>query len=87
MDRQIEERKRACDAARNAEWDSVIVAAGPLDPAQRSFLEQHPPGLVAALWQHFDRTRERCGCETSAHEKPDCTVLLIERLLRDEEAL
>jgi len=54
---------------------------------QKAFLEDHPPGLVKALWQHFDATRGRCGCATPAHERPGCSAGLIEKLLLDEEVL
>ena len=52
---------------------------------QKAFLRDHPPGLVNALWAHFEATCERCGCKTPAHERPDCEVRLIERLLLEQE--
>jgi hypothetical protein len=49
-------------------------------------LREHPPGLVKALWMHFEATRDRCGCSTAAHERPECSVALVQRLLLEGEA-
>jgi hypothetical protein len=51
----------------------------------KAYLHEHPPGLVRALWAHFDATRDRCGCTTPGHEREGCTVPLVERLLLDGE--
>jgi hypothetical protein len=85
MDREIRVKIELCERADNAEWDEVIVRACDLRPEQTAFLREHPPGLVKALWTHFDGTRDRCGCTTPAHERPGCAVPLIERLLLDGE--
>jgi hypothetical protein len=86
MDKEIHRRTKLCERADNPEWEAVAVARN-LDADQKAFLKAHPPGLVKALWQHFDATRDRCGCATPAHERPGCSVGLIEKLLLDEEVL
>jgi hypothetical protein len=75
-----------CDRASDAEWREVVLLAQRLAEDQKAFLQAHPPGLVRALWAHFAATRDRCGCETAAHERVDCTVPLVERLLLEAEA-
>ena len=85
MDREIERRRTLCEAADNPEWEEVIARARSLSAAQKAFIKDHPPGLVRALWAHFERTRDRCGCATPAHEGQDCQVRLIEKLLLEEE--
>lgn len=87
MDREIQRRIKLCERADDAEWEETIALASTLEANQRAFLKDHPPGLVKALWQHFDATRDRCGCATPAHERPGCSVRLIEKLLLDEEVL
>ena len=87
MDRQIAKRKRLCDEARNAEWEERLLSPARLERKEIAFIKAHQPGLVAALWVHFERTRDKCGCKTTAHEQTDCPAGLIERLLRDEETL
>ena len=82
IDRQIE----LCDRADDAEWEELVVLVRQLGKDQKAFLRAHPPGLVRALWLHFAATRDRCGCETAAHERAGCTVRLIERLLLEAEA-
>jgi hypothetical protein len=74
-----------CARADDAEWTELISRVGTLGAAQKGFLREHPPGLVRALWTHFAATRGRCGCRTASHERPECTVGLIERLLLDGE--
>jgi hypothetical protein len=85
MDQEVKRKIESCERADNAEWDEVVLQAGNLRAEQKTYMREHPPGLVKALWTHFDATRERCGCKTPAHEQPGCTVLLIERLLLDGE--
>ena len=85
MDLEIEHRRALCAAADNPEWEQVIARARNLSVAQKAFLKDHPPGLVRALWAHFERTRDHCGCTTPAHEGRDCQVRLIEKLLLEEE--
>lgn len=87
MDKEIQRRMQLCERAVDADWEDAVVLARHLDANQLAFLREHPPGLVKALWQHFDATRDRCGCVTSAHERPACSVRLIEKLLLDEEVL
>lgn len=86
METTIRQKIAVCERARNAEWNDIVATAHCLDDAQRAFLSEHPPGLVNALWDHFDATRERCGCASPTHERADCTVRFIERLLLDEES-
>lgn len=86
MEREIQRRSRVCEAAENPDWEDVVALSG-LDAAQRAFLTEHPPGLVRALWKHFDATRDACGCKSPTHERPECTVRFIERLLLDEQSL
>jgi hypothetical protein len=76
-----------CERAVDAEWEEAVVLARHLNANQKAFLKDHPPGLVKALWQHFDATRDRCGCATPKHERTACSVRLIEKLLLDEEVL
>jgi len=85
VDKEIKRRQKLCDQADSAEWEEVVALARKLSPAQKAYLKDHPPGLVAALWGHFDATRERCGCATPAHERPSCKVRLIEKLLLEQE--
>jgi hypothetical protein len=87
MEKEIRRRAELCERAQNPEWEDVIVLAKNLDAPQKAFLREHPPGLVKALWSHFAATREACGCKSPTHERPDCTVRLIERLLLDEESI
>jgi hypothetical protein len=87
MDRDIQRRIGLCERADDAEWEEAVVLARHLEAKQKAFLKDHPPGLVKALWLHFDATRDRCGCATPAHERPGCSVRLIEKLLLDQEAL
>ncbi len=81
MDREIAHKIELCERADNAEWDENVVAAHGFTPDEKAYLHEHPPGLVGALWAHFDATRERCGCRTASHERQDCTVPLVEKLL------
>jgi hypothetical protein len=85
MDAEVKRRKQLCERASDPEWD-VVVAAGKLTAVQQDFIRAHPPGLVAALWAHFDATRDVCGCSSPGHEKADCPVGLIERLLLEDES-
>jgi hypothetical protein len=87
MDSEIRTRIKLCEGAQNAEWQDIVVLAKNLDDAQKAFLKEHPPGLVKALWSHFDATRGQCGCQSATHERPGCTVRLIERLLLDEQSI
>jgi hypothetical protein len=86
MDTEIRHKIEVCDRAQDAEWEEIVAAISRLDKAQRSFLYEHPPGLVKALWSHFDATRGQCACTSPSHERADCTVRLIERLLLDEQS-
>ena len=83
---EIERRKTLCEEAQNPDWESVAGSSN-LEERDRVFLKAHPPGLVGALWSHFEATREKCGCSTPSHERSDCSVALVERLLRDEQSL
>ena len=87
MDKEIARRKEICERAENAEWEDTIVLLRDLSPEQQAFLKAHPPGLVEALWSHFEATRDKCGCKSAAHERPGCPVGLVERLLLDQESL
>jgi hypothetical protein len=87
MDREIKRKIELCARADDAEWEELLLAVKNLGKDQRAFLREHPPGLVEALWRHFDATRDRCGCNTTAHERPECSVALVERLLVDGEAV
>jgi hypothetical protein len=87
MDSEIRRRTELCENAQNPEWQDIVMLAKNLDGAQKAFLEAHPPGLVKALWNHFDATRGQCGCQSSAHERAGCTVRLIERLMLDEQSI
>ena len=87
MDKEIARRKTICERAENAEWEDVIPLFADLKSEQREFLKAHPPGLVRALWSHFEATRDKCGCTSASHERADCPARLIERLLLDEESL
>ena len=86
MDTEIARRKKLCEQAEDPEWDEAVLLARNLSTQQKAFLREHPPGLVNALWTHFEGTRDKCGCTSFAHERPDCSVRLIERLLVDEES-
>lgn len=87
MEKEIQRRSQLCERAQNPDWEDVIAFAENLDASQRAFLKEHPPGLVKALWSHFDATRDACGCKSDMHERPGCTVRLIERVLLDEQSL
>lgn len=87
MEREIQRRAQLCERAQNPEWEDVVALAKNLDVSQRAFLKEHPPGLIKALWNHFDATRGQCGCTSPTHERPGCTVRLIERLLLDEQSI
>lgn len=86
MNTGIERRVELCSRAEDAEWEELVVLARHLGREQKAFMQAHPPGLVRALWLHFAATRDRCGCQTAAHERTDCTVPLIERLLLEADA-
>lgn len=86
MDQNIARKKRLCDGADNAEWGERISLVGNLNVVEKHYLEEHPPGLVRALWEHFEATRDVCGCQTPAHEREDCPAGLIERLLLEQES-
>jgi hypothetical protein len=85
MDREIARYVELCERADSAEWDVVVARPRGLTPEEKAFLHAHPPGLVRALWAHFDATRDRCGCKGPTHERAGCTVPLIERLLLEAE--
>jgi hypothetical protein len=87
VDKEIRRRAELCERAQSPEWEEVIMLAKNLDSAEKAFLREHPPGLVKALWTHFETTREACGCKSPTHERSGCTVRLIERLLLDEESI
>lgn len=87
MEKEIQRRLLMCERAQNAEWGDVIMLAEGLDAPQKAFLKEHPPGLIKALWRHFDATCGQCGCEEPTHERPDCTVRFIERLLLDDQSV
>lgn len=86
MESEIRRKVQLCQRAADAEWEEVVAIAKDLDDVQKAFLKEHTPGLVAALWKHFDATRGQCGCRSPTHERPGCTVRLIERLLLDDQA-
>jgi hypothetical protein len=86
MDQDIARKRHLCEAAENAEWVDRISAAAGLSDAEKRFIEAHPPGLIRALWGHFEATRDVCGCRTPVHERADCPAGLIERLLLGEES-
>jgi hypothetical protein len=86
MDRQIRRKIDLCEHADNAEWDDIVVVARHLSKEHKLYLREHPPGLVKALWLHFEATRDRCGCATASHERSDCAVPLVQRLLLDLES-
>lgn len=86
MNGEIQKRIALCEQAANPDWEDVVLLAENLKAAEKDFLRAHPPGLVEALWKHFEATRDHCGCATPAHERSGCHVRLIERLLLDEEA-
>jgi hypothetical protein len=87
MDKEIRRRAQLCERAQNPDWEDVIALAENLNASQKAFIKEHPPGLVKALWSHFDATRGQCGCKSPTHERHDCTVRLIERLLLDEQSI
>jgi hypothetical protein len=86
MEKEIQRRVQLCERAQNPEWEGTVALAENLDASQRAFLKEHPPGLIKVLWRHFDATRGQCGCASSTHERPECTVRLVERLLLDEQS-
>lgn len=86
MDAEIRHKIDLSNQAQDAEWEEIVAAIPGLSQALRRFFHEHPPGLVKALWNHFDATRDQCGCSSSSHERPECTVRLIERLLLDEQS-
>jgi hypothetical protein len=86
MNTGIERRIELCSRADDAEWEELVVVARHLGKNQKAFMQAHPPGLVRALWLHFAATRDRCGCSTAAHERAECAVPLIERLLLEADA-
>jgi len=86
MDTEIARRIQLCKRLRNPNWDSLIAGVKNLGEAEEAFVRLHPPGLVGALWAHFEATRDHCGCESPDHERSDCSVRLIERILLDEES-
>lgn len=87
MNNGIERRIELCSRAEDAEWEESVVLARHLGREQKAFMQAHPPGLVRALWLHYAATRDRCGCQTAAHERAACTVPLIERLLLEADAV
>lgn len=87
MDKEIKRRIELCDKARNPDWDQVVLAARHLGETEKALIRLHPPGLIRALWDHFEATRDKCGCQSPSHERKDCSVHLIERILLDEESL
>lgn len=87
MDAEITRRRRACDSARNPSWETIVSGAKNLGDAEIAYMRLHPPGLVGALWSHFEATRDKCECQQATHERPDCAVRLIERILVDDEFL
>jgi len=87
MEPEVERRIRLCREAQTPDWNSVITRTRGLRETNRKFLIAHPPGLVKALWNHYELTREACGCATPSHENPNCTVRLVDRLLADEQAI
>ena len=87
MEKEIRRRVELCERAQNPDWEDIVVLAKNLDDAQKAYLRAHRPGLVKALWSHFDATRAACGCKSPTHERAGCTVRLIERLLLDEESI
>lgn len=86
MNDEIQRRMALCERAANPDWEAVVLLAEHLEPDQKDFIRAHSPGLVEALWKHFEATRDRCGCATPAHERSGCYVRLIERLLLDDES-
>lgn len=86
METEVRHKILVCEDAQNAEWDDIVARMANVGPTQRAYLNEHPPGLVKALWAHFHETRERCGCTMPRHERPGCVVRLIERLLLDEQS-
>jgi hypothetical protein len=86
MDAEIERRRSLCQAAQQPDWDDVVLLARDISDEVRAYLDAHPPGLVRALWTHFDATREHCGCLLPTHERPECQVRLVERLPIDQES-
>jgi hypothetical protein len=85
MINELTRRIELCSRASDAEWEEVVVLTRNLGKEQKAFMQAHPPGLVRALWQHFAATRDRCGCKTAAHERADCAVPLVERLLLEAD--
>ncbi len=87
MESEVERRMNLCREAQHPDWNGVVAVARNLEHKEREFLVAHPPGLVKALWNHYQATRDDCGCELPSHEKTSCTVMLVERLLADEQAI
>lgn len=87
MGTEVERRMNLCRDAQDPDWNGVIALAGNLEHKEREFLVAHPPGLVKALWDHYRATQDGCGCASPSHEKASCTVMLVERLLADEQAI
>lgn len=86
MTMEIDRRIALCDRANDAEWEEAVARARHFSRQHKAFLRAHPPGLVRALWTHFAATSDRCGCATAAHERVECTVPLVERLLLEAES-
>ena len=85
MDRQIARLKKLCDEAQNPEWNEEMQRVVGATAAQIAFVSAHRPGLIRALWSHFEATSDKCGCSNVSHENPDCSVRLIQKLLLEEE--
>ena len=85
MDNEIEQLKKLCEEAQNADWNEVIERAVNLRESEKAFIQAHRPGIVKALWSHFQMTRDKCGCTSANHERAICSVRLIEKLLLEEE--
>lgn len=86
MNGDITRRQELCELAVSPDWEAVVLLADTLQPTERAYMRAHPPGLVGALWRHFEATRDKCGCDSLTHERPDCTVRWVERLLDEESA-
>lgn len=87
MEAEIKRRIGLCRDAQTPDWNSVIARVEKLAKNEQEYLIAHPPGLVKALWNHYEATQEACGCQSPNHEKVDCSVRLVDRLLADEEAI
>lgn len=66
MDAEIRHKIGISNQTQDAEWEEIVAAIPGLNQAMRRFLHEHPPGLVKALWNHFDATRISAG----AHRLP-----------------